>query len=107
MTGSTESSPWASPDSRGGSTPEPVAPAGRPEGHEEIDSRVPAQTVVTVPAPAALADPADAGQGLAQWPTREMMAGHTVRAHREPPARPKAEPVRRGTSAFGLAGLVF
>ncbi len=101
-----ESSPWASPDSRGGIAPEPAPPAGRPEGQEEIESRVPAQTVVTVPTPAALAGEPDTEQSLAQWPTREMMAGRTVRAHREP-ARPKAEPARRAASVFGLTSLVL
>ena len=86
MTGSTEfeghqESPWA---------------AHRHDGHEEIEERVPAQTMVTVPPPPTLADEA--------WPTREMMAGRPHRAHRE---RPKADPPVRKNSALGLAGLVI
>jgi hypothetical protein len=83
---------WSRPDSDTESAPaEPIA-------------EVPAQPVVTLTPPAALHDDrSDA------WPTREMMAGRTVRGHRPAASRPPKDKDQgvRAASALGLTGLVL
>ncbi|MCP2325544.1 hypothetical protein HDA40_004051 [Hamadaea flava] len=95
-----ESNPWAAHWSRPESDTEAeIEPAGLPV------VEVPAQSVVTVTAPAALrAVPVEAEA----WPTREMMAGRQVRGHRPSASRPaKPDQGVRTASAVGLAGLVL
>ncbi|NUR72741.1 MAG: hypothetical protein HOU81_18160 [Hamadaea sp.] len=117
MTGSTEFDGGSgSPSTRpGGETSPWAAHWTRPESdtesalvepvEEELPAEIPAQPVVTVAAPAALrAVPVEAEA----WPTREMMAGRTVRGHRPTASRPaKQEQGVRTTSVLGLAGLVL
>jgi len=129
VTGSTEfdgGAPPSRPDRAGAGSPEsdpsPWAaharsPQDDPAAQDAQVERLPVQSVVTVAPPAALRDdsgcamPAPARPEVADesWPTREMMAGHTVRGHRTPPSRPalKPDPPVRANSALGLTGLVM
>jgi hypothetical protein len=122
VTGSTEfdgAAPPSRSDGAGAVSPESDP---SPWAAHSRSPQVVVQSVVTVAPPAALSDddactmpyPAQAPARPAavpdeSWPTREMMAGRTVRGHRTPPSRPAPKPDSpvRGNSALGLTGLVL